>query len=248
MWDTAIAVGGSLLGGLLGSSGAKKAAKAQAAAAEAAVQEQRRQFDLMREDTSPYREIGRQALGTLGNVFGYKLPVAGYDPNPSSSGPVTIDNDTGQPINAAPDYSNFFASPDFQFKRQQGDQAITRNASALGRLASGNTGAALTEYSGNLAAGEFGNWFNRQAALAGIGQSAVNTATSAGNAAAGNIGNALMAGGNARASGIADSYNAWGNALGTIGGMAYNHFNRPQQQGRYSGWTPPYAGYGGALA
>lgn len=142
----------------------------------------------------------------------------------------------GPGVTGTPDYSNFFASPDFQFRKQQGDQAITRNAAALGGLASGNTGLALVENSSNLAGGEYGNYFNRMASLAGIGQSAVQTQTSAGLTTAGNIGNAAIAGANARASGIAAGTDAWGNALGTAAGVGYNYFNQPKRIG--------YGGYG----
>ncbi len=78
---------------------------------------------------------------------------------------------------------------------------------------------ALSQYNSNLAAGEFGNWWNRQAGLAGIGQTATNTLANAGQSSANAIGSALSSAGDSRASGIAASTNAWGNALGQIGGL-----------------------------
>jgi hypothetical protein len=168
----------------------------------------------------------------------------GYQPTPEGgvtqilqAGPSTGGaNGSGSGAPGTPDYSNFFASPDFQFRLQQGDKAITRNQAALGGLASGNTGTALTEYSSNLAGGEYGNYFNRLASLAGIGQSAVNTVTNTGQQTANNVGNAAIAGANARASGIASGTDAWGNALGTVAGVGYNYFNQPKRIG--------YGGYG----
>lgn len=182
-------------------------------------------------------------------------PGGGIDPRMSLGVDPSTQNGVAAPAAGAggtaagaPDYSNFFASPDFKFRQQQGDQAITRNASALGGLASGNTGAALADYSSNLAAGEFGNYFNRQAALAGMDQSATNTATQAGINSANNIGNAAIAGANSRASGIAAGTDAWGNALGTIAGVGYNYFNKPKAVGTGSygtssgnyGYQPSY--------
>jgi hypothetical protein len=170
-------------------------------------------------------------------------PESGYRPTPNggiqqqmTTGPSTAATNPLAP-GASPDYSNFFASPDFQFRQQEGDKAITRNAAALGGLASGNTGAALTDYSSNLAAGEYGNYFNRLSSLAGIGQSAVNTSTQAGLTTASNIGNAAQNGADARASGVAAGANAWGNALGTIGGIGYNYFN--QRPAANSGYIAP---------
>lgn len=135
----------------------------------------------------------------------------------------------GPPMMAGPDYSNFFASPDYTFRRDEGTRGIERSAAAAGLTGSGNALAALADYNSNLAAGEFGNYFNRQAALAGIGQSAVNTTTTAGMNSANNIGAALQNGANARASGIGDAADAWGNALGTIGGIAYDRWGRPKK-------------------
>lgn len=238
-WGAVVAGGAALIGGALSSSGSKSAANAQARANDAAIAEQRRQFDLTREDTAPYRQIGTQALGALGSIYGYSTPVAGY------SGDTTpgVDSNSGYRINpdgsvsqafaaggsaGSPDYSNFFASPDYQFRKDQGMQGIERSLAARGLATSGNALSALADYNSNLAAGEFGNYFNRQAALAGIGQSAVNTATQAGANSASNIGNYFQNSGAARASGIASSSNAWGNALGTIGGIAYNRWG-PQQ-------------------
>lgn len=251
-WGAVIGAGAALLGGGIASQGAKDAARESARGTEAATAEQRRQFDLTREDTAPYRQIGVQALNALGGIYGYSSrPPAvgvtnGVDPssgyrvtgNGGIRQGVTIDNSTGQvtdtaagPPMMAPDYSRFFASPDYQFRRDQGIQGIERTASARGLTGSGNALTALAEYNSNLAAGEFGNYFNRQAALAGIGQSAVNTATNAGMNSANNIGAALQNGANARASGIGDAADAWGNALGTIGGIAYDRWGRKKPTG-----------------
>lgn len=412
IWGAAIAVGGTLLSGYMQSQAAKKAGDTSAAGSAQAIAEQRRQFDLARSDTAPYRSIGQGALALLGQPYGLSTnaptnqfgsgglvgdqyagasPVNGFAPVPGkvlggslniggslvnsgklgtigkildpaaaifgskhgdenrnlkafaaesgvmqlpdgrlalpdgtifnqdqlqdvagtwygavhapdgdqagwqakfktltdglktangSAGGSTIDATqdpntgqwvptpgggvrqqlttgpstapaTGPAATGTPDYSNFFASPDFQFRLQEGDKAITRNAAALGGLASGNTGAALVERSSNEAAGEYGNYFNRLAALAGIGQSAVNTSTQAGLTTAANIGNATQNAADARASGITSSADAWGNAAGTIGGIGYNYFNRPKTPtyGRNSFAAPGYGlPYGGALA
>lgn len=77
----AILGGTSLLGALLGSKGSKDAAKEQAGAANQAsalqaqaereaIAEQRRQFDLTRQDLSPWMKQGTQALSELGSLLG----------------------------------------------------------------------------------------------------------------------------------------------------------------------------------
>jgi hypothetical protein len=119
----------------------------------------------------------------------------------------------------APDYSSFYASPDYNFRRTEGTRDIGNSFAARGGAASGNALKALADYNSSLAAGEFGNFFNRQAALAGIGQTATGQAASAGGAASANISNLLSRQGDARASGVAGSYDAYGNALNQLGGV-----------------------------
>lgn len=141
-------------------------------------------------------------------------------------GPVTVDQQ-GNIVGGAPNYRNFFASPDYQFRLGEGLNAVQNSAAAQGGLYSGNALRGITEYGQGLAAGEFGNWFNRQAALAGIGQTATAQNAQAGLMTGANVGNALIASGNARASGIAGQYNAIGAGLsGLAQGVGYWNANR----------------------
>jgi hypothetical protein len=104
--------------------------------------------------------------------------------------------------------------PGYQFRLQQGLQALENSAAAQGGLLSGNTGQALEGYAQNYASGEYNNvynralqqyqqnynifqqnqnnQFNRLAALSGIGQTAAGQLNSAGQGAAGNVGNILL--------------------------------------------------------
>jgi hypothetical protein len=106
------------------------------------------------------------------------------------------------------DPNGFQASPDYEFRRNQGMRGIGNYFGARGGAFSGNALKALNEYNSNLASGEFGNWFNRQASMAGLGQATAQGLGAAGANNAANIGNSLMAGGNARASGLAGVNNA----------------------------------------
>lgn len=109
---------------------------------------------------------------------------------------------TGPGVPTAPSLARFYTSPDYNFRRTEGTRGIEQSAAARGGALSGNTLRGLNEFNSNLAAGEFGNYFNRQAALAGIGQTATGQAGNAGLATAANIGNAQMNAGASRASGI----------------------------------------------
>lgn len=131
--------------------------------------------------------------------------------------------------------SGFFASPDYNFRRQEGQRDIGNSFAARGGAFSGNALKALAEYNSNLASGEYGNYFNRLAGLLNAGQGgtaqtahaganmANNISSTLGNTAA-NVGNNLIGAGNARASGIQGQYNAYGDTIGFLGGLGGSYF------------------------
>jgi hypothetical protein len=127
------------------------------------------------------------------------------------------------------DMSNFFASPDYNFRRNEGQRDIGNSFAARGGAASGNALRALAEFNSSMASSEYGNWWNRQAGLAGVGQQANTQIGHAGQNYANQSGNALMQAGDARASGVAGSANAWGGALSNaVNTWAY--FRKPQDE------------------
>jgi hypothetical protein len=128
------------------------------------------------------------------------------------------------------DPAAFTADPGYQFTRSEGLRGIDQSAAARGGALSGNALKALNEYNANLADQTYGNWWNRQAGLAGVGQSAAQNLGALGQQSAANIGNALMAGGNARASGYANAANAIG-GLSSMLANNYMYFNQPQTSG-----------------
>jgi len=194
--------GAAIFGSLLGSSSSKKAANTQAAAADRAAQLQDAQFqksqeqqlyqyqqnraDILtqlaqqREDYTPYREVGTNALRTL---------AAGATPNGEFS----------QTYQRTP----FETDPGYQFRLTEGDKGIRRAAAARGGMYSGATLKALARFNSDLASQEYGNYDARQntrenqfnlnrdfrrnnlASLAGIGQTATRDVNAAGSNATG---------------------------------------------------------------
>ena len=121
-----------------------------------------------------------------------------------------------QQLNAG-DFSSFRQSPDYQFAFDQGLQATDRSAAARGGLFSGGHSADLQAFGQGLASQQYGNYYNRLASLAGVGQQTAGQIGQFGAQNAANQGNALMSAGNARASAYGQQANAWNNALAGVG-------------------------------
>jgi hypothetical protein len=151
------------------------------------------------------------------------------------------------PASSAPtgsnDFSSFYASPDYNFRRTEGMRGLERTAAARGGAFSGNALRALNEYNSNLASTEYGNYFNRLAAVAGIGQAATNSTAQAGAQYAGAAGRNALYVGDARASGIQGQANAiYGGVSDLAGAVGYYNRNR----NGFGGYAP-VDGYGGRV-
>lgn len=166
-------------------------------------------------------QLGRRPgfTGAYGGILGGR-PMQRPDGRdiriPANPGraPVTINGATGQV--ERPNYNAFFESPDYNFRLNEGRDFVQNSAAAAGGLYSGNTYRALSDYGQNTAAGEFGNWFSRQAALAGIGQAATSQAGNAALTTGANVGNLMVNQGNARASGIIGQTNSMTNLINQL--------------------------------
>ena len=143
-----------------------------------------------------------------------------------------------------------YMDPSYQFRLGEGMKALERNAAARGGLISGGALKAAQRYGQDYASQEFGNAYNRLAAMAGIGQ----TATGAMGNAAGNFGvNAgqnYMGAANARASGYVGGANALTGGLGqymnyTQGQNLINSLNRNPAYGRINSGGGGYSPFGG---
>ena len=140
----------------------------------------------------------------------------------------------------SPDYSSFYKSPGYEFRFDEGQRAIERSAAARGGLMSGGMGRELTRYGQGFASGEFNQYANRLASLAGIGQTSTQATGQLGQQAAGQYGNTsnalgqtIMSGGTAQASGIAGAGNAWATGIqGAAGAVGAGI----QKYGAGQGW------------
>jgi len=206
----AIGTAAAILGSAaLGAVASRSASKTQAGAAQQAADVQRSQFEQTREDQAPYRQAGYNALAELQRTAG---------------------NVPGAFRFGAGDYQ---ADPGYAFRLAEGQKALDRQAAARGGLISGGALKAATRFGQEMGSQEFGNaynraltgyntdvarenqLYNRQAALAGIGQTATNLVGQAGQNYATNVGNLMTGAGAAQAAGQVGMANALTGGLGT---------------------------------
>ena len=190
---------------------ASKAAKTQAASADRASQIQQENFEQTRKDLMPYKQAGDTSLGQL---MGQMTPDGYFN-----------QTYTGQDI---------YSDPSYQFRLQQGQDAIQSSAAAQGGLLSGATLKALQGYGQDMASQEYSNAYNRFNAdqtnrynrlsnLVGIGQNAAAQVGNAGAQTAQAIANNTMQGANALAAGQVASANNWANTANNLGSMAASY-------------------------
>lgn len=138
------AVVGSVIGGVISSHGASRAANTQAQAANTArdvitgnanqaLGLQRTALGQEQANFAPYQQAGTGALTKLENMQPFSAPTG-----------VTEQNDPG-----------------YQFRLAQGQKALENSAAARGSLLTGGTAKALNDYAQGSASSEYGNVYNR---------------------------------------------------------------------------------------
>lgn len=203
---TAIA-GSALIGGVVSSNAANKAAQSQRDAAQMSIDQQNRMFDIQNEQQRPYREAGYTALKDIQTQL-----------------PELNRRFTSADLNAN-------LAPNYDFMLKQGQGANLAASNATGGMVGGNALRGLEsftqDYAGNAYQNAFANYqnqnaniYNRLSNLAGIGQASQgqisNLAANTTNAISGlNVGAA-----NATASGIVGSANAISGGITGLGNAA----------------------------
>ncbi|WP_057632524.1 hypothetical protein [Stenotrophomonas humi] len=101
---------------------------------------------------------------------------------------------------SAGNFDSFKASPDYQFTLDQGLKGLERGASARGGLYSGGADADRMQFGAGVASQQFGDWWNRQAGIANVGQTTASGLASLGQNYANAAGNNAFAAADARSS------------------------------------------------
>lgn len=178
-WVVTAVVGSAVIGGVASKMGSdeiagatKDAAKATAAATADTNALLQKQYEQTRTDQEPWRVAGEKALQTIQDTPDFQFTPESFEQ---------------------------MKDPAYQFRMDEGINALDRSAASRGRVLSGAQDRAVTRYGSNLASQEYGNAFNRakstyqqnlgtQQSLAGIGQQATNITSQAGQQTAANMG------------------------------------------------------------
>ena len=173
---TALVVGGTqVVGGMVQSRAASKAAGAQTQAAEAGIEEQRRQFEAVQEILKPYVTAGTTALGGLQPYAAAGAPaleqqqaIAGLlGPEAQQAAIAAIEGGAG-----------------FQAQVRQGEEALLQRASATGGLRGGNIQAALAQFRPQMLQQEIATQYGRLGGLTSLGQTTTQNLAQIGQASA----------------------------------------------------------------
>lgn len=244
-------IGSALIGGGVSAFASSKAASAQADASKAAaksqtagldkaVAEQRRQFDLVREDAAPFRAVGTEAAMSLADMMGLNVNLTREHDQEISAIDQDIANLEQQMMGSGKNKAKgikdqianlnfekeklltdrdlianrtpyeFEQSPGYQFRMNEGLKGLERFAAAGGSLNSGSTLKAMNRYAQDYASGEYGQEFGRLASLAGFANQPSGSSESA------NIANMYMNQGNAQAQNLLNMGNARASMYGGI--------------------------------
>jgi hypothetical protein len=209
--------GATVVGGLIAADAAKSGADKQSAAADRAAALSDAQYQQTRADQAPYRQAGFNALAEMQR--------------------------TAKNVPGAFSFNNeeMYRDPGYGFRLSEGQRSMARSAGNRGGLVSGTSLKAMQDYAQNAASGEYSNaynraltsyntgvasenqLYNRQAGMAGVGQSATNLTNVAGANNANTVGNYLTGGAAAQAAGGVGVANAATSGLGTY--MNYTNNN-----------------------
>jgi hypothetical protein len=185
----------SILGGITGGKGAKKAADIQAASYQKGIDEEHRQFDATRADFAPYRDAGLPALASIQDLLGQN----GDD--------VQLKAIAG--LKASPGFTSLFNT---------GSDTILQNGAATGGLRGGNIQHSLADFGSNLLATVIQGQLGNLGGLVNTGVGAANSIGQFGQQTADNVAGLLGKQGGALGTAAAAPYAAFSGIMNQLGG------------------------------
>lgn len=240
---------GSILGGIIGSNGAYAAGNDALGAGNLAFQNAQQEESRNRASVSPWTNVGGAAASELSSLYGLGSLGA-----PDANGVRSVDT-AGASADQAAARGRFTASPGYQFRTQQGINALDRSAASRGMTLSGAQTKALNDYGQGQASSEYGNYVSGLNALStgGLGATTTTNNTDAGIFNGGNQDQfqggmsraaSISNGANALASGISGGINSLVSGAAYAAGGGFGGMGGGQGDG-YTVAGAPAGGYGG---
>jgi hypothetical protein len=203
--STVVSAGASLLGA------SKQADAANKAAANSTAFQNRIYNEALND-----RVIAEQAGFQLADMLGTARPTfASFLPKVPDS-VAGLPDDVLASIPAMTQGGGFESSPGYQFRLNEGLDALDSRLAAQGLRNSGARQEAITEYAQGAASADFNDQFNRLQALRGGSQANVSSANGLAGGALADANQSTLAAGTARASGFTGAANALNNFAGNL--------------------------------
>lgn len=159
---------------------------------------------------------------------------------PSSDG--TVFGGSQQSVNPGQAFDAFRNSTGYNFRLDQGQNALNSGYAGAGLVRSGAALQGLNDYSQNMASAEFNNWLGALEGASNRGLGAASAQAGVGQSYANNVSNLNASNAATQAQlALARSQTTAGaiGALGQIGGYAAGSILQPQQSALTNGWGTP---------
>jgi len=235
----ALIAGAATIGGAVISSNATRSAASTArSTANAQIDNSYRIHRENVELAEPFRQTGIAANAEAANLLGLNVPGrASPSPSPANTRqrgggtrnsprnqlaqPAQQPQQQGQqrPQGGNQSLNALRNSPGYQFRLNEGMNALETGAAARGGLLSGGHIRSGTRYAQDYASNEYNNRFNQLQALTSGGQAATNTMISSGNNSVASANNALAQSGAAQANAATQRGSIYSGTLGALGGI-----------------------------
>lgn len=139
----------------------------------------------------------------------------------------------------------FQASPGYQFAQDEGMRTLNNRLAGMGMTNSGMAQREAMRFGTGLANQEYGNYWNRLAGLAGVGQTAAGQTADMGQRYGQNAGNTMMGVGSALASGQTQAASGLMSGANALAGYWLNNTQQPKPPEWGGGGGQPSWGYRG---
>lgn len=165
---------GNILGAKEGRKGAESAANAQIQAAQLGVDEQKRQFNVLRDALNPFVQAGTERLDDVGEFVKYGIPSGDILQRYTETGIPALEQQEvlaglRGPEEQAAAIEAIKAGPEYQALADAAEEGVLRQGSAAGQLRGGRTQEALFSARPDILSGLVERQYSRLGGLSGMG-------------------------------------------------------------------------------